>query len=76
VRVTNRSGTAWTGTVTITAEFACTPLTLNIASGQTASLDVTFTPKTAGKKTGELQINDNARGSPRIVQLSGEGTDG
>jgi hypothetical protein len=76
VRVTNRSGTAWTGTVTITAEFACTPLTLNIASGQTASLDVTFTPKTAGKKTGELQINDNARGSPRIVQLSGEGTGG
>jgi hypothetical protein len=76
VRVTNRTGSVLSGTVIVSGEFACTPVSFDIASGQVGSFDVTFIPMSVGKKSGTLQIKDNAPGAPRTVELSGEGTAG
>ena len=44
-----------------------------IASGQSATLDVTFAPKKAEQMTGSIKITSNASNSPTVIQLSGTG---
>lgn len=44
-----------------------------IASGQSATLDVTFAPKSAEQMTGSIKITSNASNSPTVIQLSGKG---
>jgi hypothetical protein len=44
-----------------------------IASGQSATLDVTFAPKSAEQMTGSIKITSNASNSPTLIQLSGTG---
>jgi hypothetical protein len=44
-----------------------------IASGQSATLDVTFAPKSAEQMTGSIKISSNASNSPTVIQLSGTG---
>jgi hypothetical protein len=45
-----------------------------IAPGNYCTIQVIFTPATAGPYSATLNINDNASGSPQTVTLSGNGT--
>ncbi|MBV8902510.1 MAG: choice-of-anchor D domain-containing protein, partial [Acidobacteriia bacterium] len=45
----------------------------SVAAGGNCTLSVTFTPSTAGNRTGALTIADGAAGSPHRVALSGTG---
>ena len=54
------------------AEFAETNTCGNsVAAGATCTVNVTFTPAATGTRSAQLQITDNAAGSPQIVSLSG-----
>jgi len=44
-----------------------------LASGADCTIEVTFTPTTAGASTGSVMINDNANDSPQSVSLVGTG---
>ncbi len=46
----------------------------SLASGASCTINLTFTPSTAGNLTGTLSVTDNAPGSPQTVALSGTGT--
>jgi Beta-propeller repeat/Abnormal spindle-like microcephaly-assoc'd, ASPM-SPD-2-Hydin len=46
------------------------------AAGGTCTIQVTFTPTVSGTRTGTLTIADSSAGSPRTVQLTGEGGQG
>ena len=73
VSLKNRSKNAVNGTVTVSGEFACTPVgPFTLAAGGNITFAVTFSPVTAGNKIGELQIQDSAPGSPRVIHLSGD----
>jgi hypothetical protein len=39
------------------------------------TISITFTPTSAGLRTGAVTVSDNATGNPQIVELSGTGTD-
>jgi len=49
---------------------ACGTLT----PGASCSISVTFTPKKTGARSAEVDITDDAGGSPQIIPLSGTGT--
>jgi len=54
------------------AEFAQTNTCGNsVAAGATCTVNVTFTPAATGSRSAQLQINDNAAGSPQIVAIIG-----
>ena len=53
------------------AQNGCT--TAVAPAGGTCAIQVTFTPTTVGARTGALTITDSSAGSPRTVQLTGEG---
>ena len=42
-------------------------------AGGTCTIQVTFTPTATGTRTGTLTITDNSAGSPRTVELTGQG---
>jgi hypothetical protein len=44
-----------------------------VASGDTCTIDVTFTPTAIGTRSGSVTINDNASGSPQSFSLTGTG---
>jgi len=44
-----------------------------VPSGETCTIDVTFTPTATGTRNGSVTINDNAGGSPQSVSLTGTG---
>jgi len=44
-----------------------------LAAGSTCTISVTFMPTAEGSRTGSVQINDNASGSPQQISLSGTG---
>jgi hypothetical protein len=46
----------------------------SLAQSQTCLETVKFTPSATGSRTAQLNISDNAAGSPQIIQLSGTGT--
>ncbi len=43
------------------------------SAGGTCAIQVTFTPTATGTRTGTLTITDNSAGSPRTVELTGQG---
>jgi hypothetical protein len=43
----------------------------SVASAGSCTLSVTFTPTAAGIRTGSISVNDNALGSPQVINLSG-----
>src|SRR5207253_3154533 len=45
-----------------------------VSGGASCVVGVTFTPTATGMRKGNLQLNDNGRGSPQIVALVGSGT--
>jgi Abnormal spindle-like microcephaly-assoc'd, ASPM-SPD-2-Hydin/Beta-propeller repeat len=47
----------------------------SVAAGMTCTITVTFTPTTAGNRTGTISVSDDANGSPQTIPLSGTGTD-
>jgi N-acetylneuraminic acid mutarotase len=64
-------------TLAIAGDFAQTntcPVAGSLALGQSCAIDVTFTPRGTGLRTGALTMTDNAIGSPQSVSLSGTGT--
>ncbi len=46
----------------------------SVPSAGTCTLSVTFTPTAAGLRTGSVAIQDDAAGSPHVIELSGSGT--
>jgi len=46
---------------------------MSLAAGSACTISVTFTPTAAGTRTGTVNINDFATGSPQSVSLSGRG---
>jgi len=46
-----------------------------LASGANCTISITFTPTAAGTRTGTITIDDDASGSPQIVQLTGTGSE-
>lgn len=46
-----------------------------LAPNSSCTLNVTFTPNADGPEDGELDIDDNASGSPQLVTLTGYGID-
>lgn len=62
--------------IQITGDFTQTnncPTTLD--AGSHCAIQVVFSPKVGGTRSGSLAISDNAAGSPQSVALSGIGTD-
>ncbi len=47
-----------------------------LAAFASCSASVTFTPTTTGIRTGQLTINDDASGSPQVINLTGTGGGG
>jgi len=45
----------------------------SLAVGASCTISVTFAPTAAGSRTGAITINDNAPGSPQVVNLGGSG---
>jgi hypothetical protein len=60
--------------VTVTGDFSiqnnCGTLT---PAGGTCAINVTYSPTTTGAQSGTLTITDDSAGSPRTVQLAGQG---
>jgi phospholipase C len=46
----------------------------SLANGATCSVNVTFTPTSAGEKAGTLTVTDSDSSSPQVVTLAGTGT--
>lgn len=62
------TGAACTGEFRVITEFP-----QKAKPGASINVQILFEPKTAGSKTGELSVTDNAPGSPRSVDLTGTG---
>ena len=52
---------------------AATACGATVVPGGSCDIDVTFTPSSAGDKTGTVTITDDASDSPQIIALSGTG---
>ncbi|MGC2477449.1 MAG: choice-of-anchor D domain-containing protein [Candidatus Sulfotelmatobacter sp.] len=64
------------GSIQATGDYAQTntcPATL--ANGSSCTIHVTFTPTVSGSRNGNLNVSDDAEGSPQVVNLSGVGAD-
>jgi uncharacterized repeat protein (TIGR01451 family) len=53
--------------------FSTAPFPIVVPPGQTATIQVTFTPAAAGKRSGSLLINDNTSSGTEVVALHGTG---
>lgn len=77
VTLTNTGSAALSvNSIQLTGDYAQTntcPATL--AASSSCAINVTFTPRTSGTRSGTLTISDNAQGSPQVVNLAGAGTD-
>ena len=78
VTVTNYGNTTMSfGKVSTTGDYALAKggtCGSTLAAGKACTLEVVFTPKAAGLRTGVLTINDSDPSSPQTVNLSGTGT--
>ncbi|QHN03569.1 choice-of-anchor D domain-containing protein [Granulicella sp. WH15] len=76
VTLTNSGTAAVTiSNIAITGDFAkTTTCGTSLAAAGTCTISVTFTPASAGERTGTITITDSASGSPHIVALTGTGT--
>ena len=66
------SGLSVNGDFSISGTSTCTS-GLSIAPGHSCRIDVKFSPKKKGQRTGQIVINDNALFSPQVAFLSGQG---
>jgi hypothetical protein len=75
VTVTNTgNATANLGSVAVTGNFArTTTCGTTLAAGASCSIGVTFTPASAGTKSGSVSFTSNAPGTPHTINLSGNG---
>jgi hypothetical protein len=46
----------------------------SVAPGAKCTIKVTFSPQTAGAKSGTITLNDSASTKPQVIALSGDGT--
>lgn len=78
VTLTNSGGVRLTvSQIEISGEFAQTNTCgTSLPAGASCTISVTFTPTSAGTKTGQILITDDAPGSPQTVALSGTGASG
>ncbi len=84
--LTNKGGSALsiTGSYTITganaADFAfagvgsCPGVGGTVAAGASCLISLKFTPKASGTRTAQVNVSDNASGSPQSVALTGTGS--
>ncbi len=77
ITMTNSGTAALTiSSITVTGDFAeLNTCGAALAAGASCAINVTFTPKVAGSRTGSLTITDNAASSPQVVNLGGGGAD-
>jgi len=78
VQIQNTSNVAVNiSSITASGDFAqtndCGTLPVTLSSGQSCTVNVTFTPTSSGSLTGTLSITDDATGSPQTASLSGTG---
>lgn len=78
VTLTNTgTGTLTIAKIAVSGNFALKTVSQScknsVAAGASCLIEVTFTPKQKGNRTGEVKITDNAAGSPQVVSLSGTG---
>lgn len=75
VTLTNSGGAALAiSSLVATGDFSQTNTCgSSVAAGASCTISVTFTPTTAGSRSGGLSITDNASTSPQSVSLSGTG---
>jgi hypothetical protein len=76
VKLKNTSTASVTiNSVTVTGNFAVLSNTCgsSLSAGASCTVDVTFTPSSAGKLTGSLAVSDGAPDSPQTIALSGTG---
>jgi hypothetical protein len=76
VTLTNTGNAALTITsIQASGDFAQTNNCTTVAASASCAVQVTFTPTSAGNRTGTLVFTDSATDSPQTVSLSGEGID-
>ena len=64
------------GTFQITGDYAqSNTCPVALAASSSCTINVTFTPKGSGTRSGTLTVSDNAPGSPQVVNLTGAGAD-
>ena len=80
VTIKNTSSKSSKLTVMVTGESATTPFAIKgrqcvkpLAPGKTCKVSVTFTPSDTTLQMGNMTVNDNARGAPQMVPLTGTG---
>jgi hypothetical protein len=76
VTLTNTGATALTiSSMKVTGQFGMTSTCgTTVAAGANCTLSVTFSPKSAGSKSGLVSILDSASSKPQVIGLSGTGT--
>jgi hypothetical protein len=74
VRISNTGADPLSLTVSVNGDFSqVTTCGSALASGETCTVAVTFTPTATGTRSGTLTFLDNAPGSPHTVTLTGTG---
>jgi len=74
VKVSNTGADPLTLTVSVNGDFSqVSTCGSTLASAETCTVAVTFTPTTTGTRSGSLSFLDNAPGSPHTVTLTGTG---
>ena len=58
----------------VTAKTTCPANAGQLPAGASCAITVSFAPTSAGAKTAQITVTDNAEGSPHVVPLSGTGT--
>jgi hypothetical protein len=64
-----------TGPFAVASAGSTCSITTPVAAGATCTVEVTFTPTSAGSAAGSISFTDNAPGSPQTLALSGTGQD-
>lgn len=76
VTVTNSGNvTLHISSVQATGDFSQNSTCGTVMAGSSCTINVNFTPSTAGNRTGTLSITDDAFSSPQTMSLAGAGTD-
>jgi hypothetical protein len=76
VKLTNTGTTALSiSSMKATGQFGMTSTCgTSVAAGASCNINVTFSPKSKGMKSGLITINDSASSKPQVIELSGQGT--
>ena len=77
VSLTNTGASTLTiSSLTVKGQFnlSSTTCPVQVAPGASCSISVTFSPQTAGSKSGLVSITDSASSKAQVIELSGKGT--